>query len=92
MNQSEEPMHWFVMRDLKRPNAKEPAYKQLGELNIKVFTPLRWHLSIKKGKREREKDLSYRICFLYMTLKNTWIPLWKNSDFAIPLSERERLS
>ena len=50
MNQSEEPMHWFVMRDLKRPNAKEPAYKQLGELNIKVFTPLRWHLSIKKGQ------------------------------------------
>ena len=55
MDQSEEPMCWFVMRDLKRPNAKEPAYKQLGELNIEVFTPLRWHLSIKKGKREREK-------------------------------------
>lgn len=55
MNQPEEPMHWFVMRDLKRPNAKEPAYKQLGELGIEIFTPLRWHLSIKKGKREREK-------------------------------------
>lgn len=51
MNQPEEPMHWFVMRDLKRPNAKEPAYKQLGELGIEIFTPLRWHLSIKKGKR-----------------------------------------
>ena len=48
-------MHWFVMRDLKRPNAKEPAYKQLGELSIEVFTPLRWHLPIKKGKRVREK-------------------------------------
>lgn len=48
MAQSEEPMHWFVMRDLKRPNAKEPAYKQLGELSIEVFTPLRWHLPIKK--------------------------------------------
>lgn len=55
MAQSEEPMHWFVMRDLKRPNAKEPAYKQLGELSIEVFTPLRWHLPIKKGKRVREK-------------------------------------
>ena len=55
MAQYEEPMHWFVMRDLKRPNAKEPAYKQLGELSIEVFTPLKWHLSIKKGKREREK-------------------------------------
>lgn len=48
MAQSEEPMYWFVMRDLKRPNAKEPAYKQLGELSIEVFTPLKWHLSIKR--------------------------------------------
>lgn len=79
MAQSEEPMHWFVMRDLKRPNAKEPAYKQLGELSIEVFTPLKWHLSIKKGKREREKSLSYRIYFLYMTPKNIWIPSWRES-------------
>ena len=25
----EQRMHWYVMRDLKRPNAKLPAYKQV---------------------------------------------------------------
>ena len=28
-----ESPQWFVMRDLKRGNAKQPAYKLLGELN-----------------------------------------------------------
>ena len=27
----EQRMHWYVMRDLKRPNAKLPAYKQLSD-------------------------------------------------------------
>lgn len=31
---------WFVMRDLKRSNAKCPAYKLLDELNIRFFTPM----------------------------------------------------
>ena len=31
---------WFVMRDLKRPNAKLPAYIQLEQEGIEVFTPL----------------------------------------------------
>ncbi len=28
---------WFVMRDLKRPNAKLPAYKFLAEQGLEVF-------------------------------------------------------
>lgn len=90
MAQSEEPMHWFVMRDLKRPNAKEPAYKQLGELSIEVFTPLRWHLPIKKGKRVREKSLLYRICFLYMIPENIWIPLWRESRLCNTVIRKEK--
>lgn len=31
---------WFVMRDLKRANAKLPAYKQLEEAGFRVFTPM----------------------------------------------------
>ena len=31
---------WFVMRDLKRRNAKLPAYKMLEELGIEHFTPM----------------------------------------------------
>jgi Transcription termination factor nusG. len=51
----EEKKCWYVMRDLKRPNAKLPAYKQLSDESIEVFTPMRWHLALKNGKRVREK-------------------------------------
>ncbi len=44
---------WFVLRDLKRPNAKFPAYQQLSELNIEVFTPMKWTLATHCGKPER---------------------------------------
>lgn len=42
---------WFVMRDLKRSNAKQPAYKLLNELSIKCFTPMVWKVAVSKGKR-----------------------------------------
>lgn len=45
---------WFVMRDLKRPNAKLPAYKMLANEHFEVFTPMKWQLSIKGGKRIKE--------------------------------------
>lgn len=44
---------WYVMRDLKRANAKNPAYKQLAERGMEVFTPLQWRLQTVKGKRQR---------------------------------------
>lgn len=46
---------WYVMRDLKRRNAKEPAYKQLQESGVKVFVPMKWQLVIRKGKKVREE-------------------------------------
>lgn len=51
----EQQMHWYVMRDLKRSNAKLPAYKQLSDEHIEVFTPMQWRLSLKNGKRIREE-------------------------------------
>ena len=44
---------WFVMRDLKRVNAKLPAYKFLSNNDVTVFVPTKWNVVIKKGKRER---------------------------------------
>lgn len=47
---------WFVLRDLKRINAREPAYKLLTNKGFKVFTPMEWHIrevagqQIKTGK------------------------------------------
>lgn len=44
---------WFVLRDLTRPNAKRPAYRLLEEKGIEIFTPMRWRLVERKGKRIR---------------------------------------
>lgn len=49
------PKQWYVMRDLKRFNAKLPAYKQLQSENVEVFTPMHWRLTVKQGKRIREE-------------------------------------
>ena len=48
-------LQWFVMRDLKRRNAKLPAYKLLDGLVIKVFTPMVWRLVTRHGKRIKEE-------------------------------------
>ena len=46
-------VRWYALRDLKRPNAILPAYKQLSDEKLEVFTPMRWTLSTKGGRRER---------------------------------------
>ena len=51
----EETPQWFVMRDLKRANAKLPAYKQLAEAHIEVFTPMRWRIATRRGAQIREE-------------------------------------
>lgn len=35
-------IRWFVLRDLKRSNAKNPAFKYLPSLGIEIFTPMHW--------------------------------------------------
>lgn len=46
---------WFVMRDLKRSNAKCPAYQMLTDMGIRVFTPMIWKLYTRQGKRVRKQ-------------------------------------
>lgn len=55
VKETTELRQWFVMRDLKRGNAKQPAYKLLGELKIRFFTPMVWKLRIRQGKRVRQQ-------------------------------------
>lgn len=43
------------MRDLKRSNAKLPAYKLLSEANFETFTPMKWELVMEKGKKVRRE-------------------------------------
>ena len=44
---------WFAMRDLKRANALLPAYKQLTEAGMEVFTPMTTRFAVRNGKRVR---------------------------------------
>lgn len=52
---NENEVKWYVMRDLKRTNAKQPAYKQLEGMKMEVFVPKIWKLSVRQGKRIREE-------------------------------------
>lgn len=49
--QKAEKVLWYVMRDLKRSNAKQPAYKMLKAMGLEIFTPMVWKLVLQKGKR-----------------------------------------
>ena len=55
LTEDAEPKRWYVMRDLKRHNAKMPAFKELAMKGIEVFTPLKSRLSVCGGKRIREE-------------------------------------
>ena len=46
---------WFVLRDLKRPNAKQRAYQLFEEKNIETFTPMKWRLVTIHGKQVRKE-------------------------------------
>lgn len=48
-------VRWYALRDLKRPNAKRPAYIELSEQKFEVFTPMRWTLAVRGGKTERRR-------------------------------------
>ena len=64
---------WFVMRDLKRPNAKQPAYRFLAEQGLEVFTPMIWHLALRQGKRVRARPLLDPLVELVPTLQYRYI-------------------
>ena len=49
-SEGEKQTCWYVMRDLKRANAKLPAYKQLLNEHFEVFTPMKEQLSVHGGR------------------------------------------
>lgn len=50
-----ESERWYVMRDLKRRNARHPAYSMLGEAGFEVFTPMKWEVCASRGRKVRER-------------------------------------
>lgn len=59
---------WFVMRDLKRANAKNPAYKVLSAMGLEVFTPMKVKILNRGGKRVRvESPFLTDLLFVHST-------------------------
>ncbi len=46
---------WYALRDLKRANSLTPAFRQLSDAGIEVFTPLKWVFTTRHGKRIRRE-------------------------------------
>ena len=66
-----EQKQWYALRDLKRSNAILPAYKQLSQLGIEVFTPTQWRLVTRNGKKvRREVAVMHDLLFAYDTREN----------------------
>lgn len=54
------------MRDLKRSNALLPAYKQLSQAGMEVFTPMVYRLFVKNGRKiRREVPIIHDLLFVY---------------------------
>lgn len=70
-----EGLSWFVMRDLKRANAKHPAYCQLQEAGFEVFTPMTTRMSIRAGKRVREEVPFVRDLLFVHTTRDSLDPI-----------------
>ena len=67
---TEELRRWYVMRDLKRFNAKLPAYKMLDDMKIEFFTPMVRKLLAYKGKRTiREVPFMQDLLFVHDSRK-----------------------
>ncbi len=59
---------WFVMRDLKRANAKLPAYKLLEGEHIEVFTPMKKIIVAGQGNgKPREVPFIQDLLFVHST-------------------------
>ncbi len=61
---------WFVMRDLKRPNSLTPAFKELPEMGVETFTPMRCCVVTHKGVKSREQmPYIHDLIFVHSTVE-----------------------
>jgi hypothetical protein len=97
-------VRWFVMRDLKRSNAKLQAFRILKEKNIEVFTPMKTRLCVVKGEQVRKEvpcipDLLFvhdtrktldPIVESIPTLQYRWLRNKYREPMTVPDAEMER--
>lgn len=54
-DKAEDGKKWYVLRDLRRANAKVRAFQILAHEGLEVFTPMKWAWETHAGKRTRVK-------------------------------------
>ena len=52
------------VKDLKRSNARHPAYRQLAEMGLRVFTPMHEVVTLVRGQRVRKNVPFFMTCCL----------------------------
>lgn len=87
---------WYAMRDLKRANAKWPAYKVLKDLGMTVYTPMKKRPVIRQGKKSiEETPLVPDLLFVYDTRANldpvvdkipTFQYRWLRNTYHVPMT------
>lgn len=97
---------WFVLRDLKRPNAKTPAHKLLAELGFETFTPMHWVIKDNRTGGKIRKYIPYIPSLLFTksikaeldtiiertdTLQYRFVKgAPKNTPMTVPMGDMER--
>ena len=71
---------WFVLRDLKRPNALKRAYSELADLGFEVFTPLQTVVVERGGRRVREQRPVINDLLFVHTTREKFDPVVKAND------------
>lgn len=46
---------WYVLRDLRRRSSNTPGYIELRDKGFEVFTPLKWEITVRSGRRVRRQ-------------------------------------
>ena len=99
-----EEIQWFVMRDLKRANTKQPAYLLLEEKGFRVFTPKEWRIFKEGGKSvSREVPCIPNLLFVcdsrtrldpvvesLNTLQYRWVRHAWRKPMTVPRADMER--
>jgi hypothetical protein len=96
-----EPKSWFVMRDLKRVNAKLPAYKLLRNSEFEVFTPMKWRLVKKNGQKIKEEipaipDLLFvhstreKLDWMVENIRTLQYRFFKGGGYCEPMTVRDQ--
>lgn len=95
---------WFALRDLKRPNCKEPAFRLLASAGFEVFTPLKWRV-IRRGNRSVREEVPFIHDLLFVhslrerldpfisdipTLQYRWLRHTFREPMTVPSTEMER--